>query len=200
MSFVITKNFSRPTSLPISSFIDSFEHRIISNISQRIPTIIIQTLPNLCEILDDYSLSKIKLEQIQQGTMDCILWNDDQSYPIAIDQNKYLYSFRQSIRELLHEFLDFAQEILIISDKKNQINLIIQKSMKYLILLNDYRIKRQSAYNYFSNPHTLEDAMLILINIDQHQFHELRFIALYLRQFFFKLITLISPKLTFLEE
>lgn len=197
MSFALNKNFSRPTDIRSEknrSIVDLFKHRINSNISQRIPTII-QIVTNLCQILDDYPLTEIKIEQIQQGTMDCILWNDDRSYPIAIDQNKYLYQFRQSIRKFVHEFLEFTQEILIIYDKNNEIHIMIQKSMKYLILLNDYRIKRQSAYKYFSNNCTLKDAMLILINIDKQQFHELRFIALYLRQFFLKLVTFISLKL-----
>jgi len=169
----------------------SFEHRIISNIYQRLP-IIIKTLANLCQILDDYPLSQIKISQIQQGTIDCILWNEDQSYPIAIDQNRYLTEFRQSIREILYEFLEFVQEI-----NKND---DIQKSMKYLITLKNYRTKRQLAYNYFSQNSTLEDAMFILYNIDKQQFHQLRLIALYLRQDFLKLIQYLSPKFSLLTQ
>ena len=207
MSFAINKNFSRDdsqinknqeknrtihstSSIPLSV---SFEHRIISSIFQRMP-IIIKTLANLCQILDDHSLT-----QIQQETIDCILWNEDQSHPIAIDQNNHLTTFRQSIRESIHEFLELTQQILIIYDKNGQINFMIQKSMKYLFILNEYRTKRQSAYNYFSRNDTLEDAMLILNNLDKQQFHQLRLIALHLRQFFLKLIVLITPKFSILE-
>ncbi|CAF1057265.1 unnamed protein product [Rotaria sp. Silwood1] len=215
MSYALNKNFSEThfrtdsqidnrtihssLSTPLSiSFIDSFEHRIITNVFQQMPTII-KTLANLCQILDDYPLSQINIEQIQQGTFNCILWNEDQLYPIAIDQNKYLIKFRQLIREYIHEFLEFAQQILIFSNKNNEINFIIQKSMKYLSILNNYRIKRQLAYNNFSQNYTFEDSMLILSNIDKQQYYELRLIALNLRQFFLKLIKFISPKFSMLE-
>ncbi|CAF2647893.1 unnamed protein product [Rotaria sp. Silwood2] len=215
MSYALNKNFSEThccidsqinnrtlhstLSIPLSiSFIDLFEHRIITNIFQKMP-IIIKTLANLCQILDDYPLSQINIEQIQQGTYNCILWNEDQSYPIAIDQNNYLIKFRQLIRQYIHEFLEFSQQILIFSNKNNEINLLIQKSMKYLILLNDYRIKRQLAYMNFSQNYTFEDSMLILYNIDKQQYHELRLIALNLRQFFLKLIKFINPKFSVLE-
>ncbi|CAF1050808.1 unnamed protein product [Adineta steineri] len=191
MSFAINKNFSRShrhidseKNHSTSSFLDSFENRIVSNITQRTP-IIIQTLTNLCQILDDYPLTEIKIAEIQQGTIDCILWNTDHSYPIAINQNKQLIQFRQSIRKFIHEFLEFAQEIYTINDKNNDINLMIQKTMKYLILLNDYRKKRQRAYDY---------TLLELIHVDKQQFHQLRFISVYLRQFFLKLISFMNSK------
>jgi hypothetical protein len=167
----------------------SFEQRILSNISQRIP-IIIQTLANLCQILNDYPLTQIKISEIEQGTIDCILWNDDQSYPIGIDQNKYLIEFRQIIREILYEFLEFTQQI----DKNDE----IQKAIKYLITLNNYRTQRQSAYNYFCQNSTSEDAILILNNIDKQQYYQLRLIALYLRQEFLKLIKYFTPKFSLL--
>jgi hypothetical protein len=154
--------------------------------------IIIKNLANLCQILDDHPLLQKKIEE-------CILWNEDQSQPIAIDQNNQLTEFRQLIRELIYEFLEFTQQILIIYDKNDEINFMIQKSMKYLIILNDYRTKRQSGYNYFIQNYTSEDAMLILNNIDKQQFHQLRFIALNLRQFFIKLIKFITPQFSSLE-
>jgi len=166
-------------------FLISFEHRIVSNIHQRMP-IIIKTLANLCQLIEDNPLSERKICEIQQGTIDSILWNEDNSYPIAIDQNNSLTKFRQSIREILYEFLEFAQQI----DKKDE----KQKSMKYLITLNDYRIKRQSVYNYFSQNLSSENAISILNNIDIQQFHQLRLIALDLRKDFLKLIQFINPK------
>ena len=212
MSFAINRNFSRArtnsqinmrnqtihsTSSSIT-FIDSFKQRIISNIYQRMP-IIIKNLANLCQILDDHPLLQKKIEEIQRGNEECILWNEDQSKPIAIDQNNQLTEFRQLIRELIYEFLEFTQQILIIYDKNEEISFMIQKSMKYLIILNDYRTKRQSGYNSFIQNSTSEDAMLILNNIDQQQFHQLRFIALNLRQFFIKLIKFITPEFSSLE-
>ncbi len=175
MSNIIKKNFFQSTT-PLSI---ALEHRILSNLSQQIPGII-QTLANLYQILDDYPLTPSKISEIQQGTNDCILWNDDQSYPIAIDQNNSLTEFRQSIREILYEFLEFAHQI----NKNDE----IQNAIKYLITLNTYRTKRQAAYTYFSKNSTIEDGMCVLINLDQQQFHQLRFIALYLRQDFLKLI------------
>jgi hypothetical protein len=149
--------------------------------------IIIKTFDNLCQLIEDYPLSERKISEIQQGTINSILWNEDNSYPIAIDQNNSLTKFRQLIRENLYEFLEFAQQI----DKNNE----IQKSMKYLIILNDYRIKRQSVYDYFSQKSSSsENAISILNNIDIQQFHQLRLIALDLRKDFLKLIQFISPK------
>ncbi|CAF4658979.1 unnamed protein product [Rotaria socialis] len=206
MSFTMNKKFSEnhsrsdsqiddrrsaSSSIPLSN---SFERRTLAKIYQQIPTTI-QTLASLCQLLDDYPLSEMKLEQVEQGTVDSILWNEGHSCPIAIDQNNHLVKFRQSIREYIHEFLEFAQQILIFSNENNE----IQKSVNYLSMLNDYRIKRQSAYNYFSDHYKVDGSMLILNNIDRQQYHELRLIALNLRQFFLKLITFISPKFSTLE-
>ncbi|CAF1355805.1 unnamed protein product [Rotaria sordida] len=212
MSFILNKNFSETychnnsqinnrtihSSLSSISFIDSFEHRIINNIFEQMPKII-KTLANLCQILDDYPLLQINIEQIQQGTLNSILWNENQLYPIAIDQNNYLIKFRQLIRKYIYEFLEFAQQILIFSYKNNEINSLIQKSMKYLIQLNNYRIKRQLAYKNFLQNYRFEDSILILYNIDKQQYHELRLITLNLRQFFLKLIKFISPKFSIFE-
>jgi hypothetical protein len=209
MPFAMNKNFSRARTdsqinmknriiRSTSSFIEAFQRRIISNIYQHMP-IIIKNVANLCQILDDHPLTQTKIEQIQQGSKDCILWNEDQSHPIAIDQNNQLTELRQSIRELLHDFLEFTQQILIIYDKNDEIHFMIQKSMKYLFILNNYRTKRQSGYNYFCQNNASDDAMVILNNIDKQQFHQLRIIALHLRQFFIKLIKLISPKFSVLE-
>ena len=186
------------SSIPLSmSFTDSFERRTLAKIFQQIPTRI-KILASLCQILDDHPLSQIKIEQIQQETSNCILWNENSSYPIAIDQNIYLNEFRQSLRRLVYEFLEFAHQILMIFDKNEQINFMIEKSMKFFIIFNDYRAKRPCAYNYFCQHYTLEDAMLTLYNIDKQQYHELRLIALHLRQFFLKLIMFISSKYSFL--
>ena len=58
--------------------------------------------------------------------MECIRWNDNQSYPIAINQNIIISEFRQSLRLLVYEYLEFAQQILIIFDNDEQINSTIK--------------------------------------------------------------------------
>lgn len=208
MSFAINKNFSDTDCCIDShmnlnlgknrsiSFIDSFEHHILVKILDNTPAVI-KTLASLCQTLDDYPLTQINIEQ---ETLNCILWNDDHSYPIAIDQNHNINKFRQSIREYLHQFLEFAQQILLVSKKNLEINFIIRKSMKYLSVLNDYRVKRQNAFDNLVQNYKFEDALLALTSIDKQQYHELRLIGLYLRQFLLKLIRYIYPKLSTLEN
>lgn len=188
---------TRTLSIPlINPSIKSYEHCKIEKLFQKIP-IIIKTLASLCQILDDYPLTEI--ERIEQGALNSILWNEDHSSPIGLDQNSHLMKFRQLIREYIHEFLEFSQQVLTFSSENNEINIIIEKAMKYLNMLDDYRFKRHSAYIYFLNNSKFEDAMLSLTNIDQQQYHELRLIALHLRQFFIKVLKDITPKLSVLE-
>jgi hypothetical protein len=161
------------------------DRRSMSKLIDRLPTIV-KTLTNL----DDHSLCETELEQ---DSMKCILWNEDHSAPIAIDQNHPLNEFRQSVRNVLHQCLEFAQEMLLVNETDEQIYLIIQKCLEDMRELNVYRKERHEAYIYFSQHPTLEDAMFPLIEIDREQFHRLRLIALHTRQGFLRLVASLTP-------
>lgn len=173
--FAMNGNFS-----PIKS-----HRRSMSKPIDRLPTLM-KTLTHL----DDHSPCETELDQ---ETMKCILWNEDHSAPIAIDQNHQLNEFRQSVRNVLHQCLEFAQEMLLVNETDEQIYLIMQKCLEDIRELNVYRQERQAAYIYFSQHPTLEDAMFPLIEIDREQFRRLRVIALRTREGFLRLVALLTP-------
>lgn len=185
MSLSINKNFSRA---PLSSdksrtFTRSFKQQISLNISEEIPKMCV-----LSQLVDNYRLTEKEFDEIQQGTIDCVLSNDDRSWPIVIDQNNHLTRFRQLIRSYTHQFLEFARANLLIDDNNHDIPLMIEKLHKYQTLLNTYRPKRQSAYEYFRRESSIENVLFVLNTIDKEQYEQLQNIGLYLQECTLKLI------------
>ena len=163
--------------------------RSMSKLLDRIPTIL-KTLTNIDQLLADHPQCETPLEE---ETVKCILWNDDHSAPIAIDQNHRLNDFRQSVRNILHQCLEFAQEMLLVNETDDRIYLVIRKCLEDIRELNVYRTERQAAYISFSRHPTLEDAMFPLIDIDREQFRRLRSVALHSREGFLRLLALLPP-------
>ena len=172
-----------------SPLLHGFEQRQISKLFQRMPAMM-KTLADLCQSIDDHLLSDAHINEIEQRTIDSILWNDTRSNPIAIDQNPSLTEFRQLVRDSIHEVLEFAQQILVINDR---ISPTIQKCHQYLQALNTYRGARQDAFDSFSHRASSADANFALVDVDQEQFYQLRIIALHLRQDLLRSVALISP-------
>ncbi|CAF1581266.1 unnamed protein product, partial [Didymodactylos carnosus] len=194
-------------------FIDSFQRHLQLNILQQMPSCI-KALASLCQILDDCSLSAMKMDQIRTISIDSILWRDDKGtlskpIPIALDQNKQLNNNRPLVRELTKEFLEISQQILAIykptglndaiDDQQTYVyretQSMIQTCYGLLELLNDYRGKRQDAFKFLCRNPQLEDTSLALASVDEYQFHILRLIAIYLRQFYLKLLTMITTSI-----
>jgi hypothetical protein len=152
---------------------------------------VMKMLASLCQSIDDHPLSEAHINEIEQRTIDSIMWNDTRSQPIAIDQNPSLNEFRQLVRDCIHEVLEFAQQILVINDR---ISPTIQKCHHYLQTLNNYRSARQDAFDYFSHHASSADANFALADVDHEQFYQLRIIALHLRQDLLRSVALITPE------
>src|ERR1700722_14118664 len=127
----------------VNSFVEWFQHHSTLSIVQHMPAMI-KTLASLCQLLDDYPLSDTKVRQIRQAAIDSVLWSEDPSYPIAIDQNNQLNRMRQIVREFIHEFLEFAQQVLTANVASEQAHVynetreMIKDCTGYLTMLSNY--------------------------------------------------------------
>ena len=186
----VSSAMNKPLSLANTLPADSFEQRQISKLFHRMPAVM-KTLANLCQSIDDHPLTEAHTNEIEQRTIDSILWDDTRSHPIAIDQNPSLNELRQLVRDCIHEVLEFAHQILVINDR---ISPTIQQCRQYLQALNTYRTARQDAFDYFSHHASSADANFALVDVDQEQFYQLRIIALHLRQALLRSVALITPE------
>jgi hypothetical protein len=172
----------------------SLRYRWTNKLAEHVSAML-EHLAHLRQLLVDYPLSMEQIEQLENETIESIVWNTDRTMPIAIDQNHRLNHFRQNIREYLHLCLEYIHDILIVDNNNEQIYSIMNKCRDYVKELQTYHNDRYSAYLVFQQTPDIANVYVALIAVDQQQFYRLRHVALYLQHEFVTLITWIRPML-----
>lgn len=134
------------------------------------------TFENLLTQLNDYLhehlLDSNRFENLKEKTLESILWNDERTEIIAVDQNFLLTRCRDLVRQCLQQLIDFAWENPSINDK----------CFHFVEQMKIYHKIRSK--NWINSENFIE--------IDRDEYVRLRFVVLQIRSLLLRLL-IVSP-------